>query len=279
MNVLSFAAVVPGYYYLAIRNHYKPRNLRITYGNEHDVDNGGPAAIEGKPFPSLLSSESSSRCMEDIYDTEHPRCNDNHQDDHMLRLQSELSENEQKTLKRQTIVPFLAEISTSCSNVDVCTEDDKANINCNIRSTPILSVTQQSEVFEEPVQQQANIEEASVSQQFLICFLFTVTILSGGLSWYYRIIYLSAVSFVFSMAAAASMNIYQWPHPNEKIMIPQFLWHLLVLCGNNKLPLVYQISLSLYALCYASFVVTHPPYTLKDTFPILFGSTGKYNLT
>lgn len=41
-------------------------------------------------------------------------------------------------------------------------------------------------------------------------------------------------------ASIAGMNLYRWPHSDEVVVLPQFLWSLLIISGNTPLPFAFK---------------------------------------
>ena len=75
-------------------------------------------------------------------------------------------------------------------------------------------------------------------------------------------------------ASIACMNLYQWPHANEVIVVPQYTWSLLIVASNLSLTLPYRIWLAVLAACNAFGVVV--VLQAFDKIPMLLAASGKY---
>lgn len=121
---------------------------------------------------------------------------------------------------------------------------------------------------------QGHVTSASLGQQFAICIAFTFTVGFCYLSWRFHSITFSDTAFVLSIVATICMNIFQWPHPGEQIVIPQYLWHLLILTANTELLLVHQVVLCLFGLLGMMVILgISPIYNIEETIPMLAGAT------
>lgn len=78
-------------------------------------------------------------------------------------------------------------------------------------------------------------------------------------------------------ASIAGMNLYQWPHLDEVLVLPQFLWSLLIISGNNELSSAVKIAMALVALATALVVALYSPLVnLSDALPVLLGATAVF---
>ena len=90
---------------------------------------------------------------------------------------------------------------------------------------------------------------------------------------------MSLLACAGNSATIASMNLFHWPHPDELVVIPQFLWSLLIISGNTKLSLSYKSGMALLALATAIVVlVIDDAGDLRESIPILFGATSVHFL-
>ena len=116
-----------------------------------------------------------------------------------------------------------------------------------------------------------------IIHRFMVCIVFHLAGILGFMSWYYSSIKLSVCNCIVGVIAILVMNLFQWPHPNESTLIPQFLWYLMTLSANTPLPLLYQVVLGLLGLAGAIGVMINIPYyDLNDGIPMLLGATGEY---
>jgi signal transduction histidine kinase len=112
--------------------------------------------------------------------------------------------------------------------------------------------------------------------QIFICIAFTITTFLQLFSWKTNNKYISAVAFICSWISVSLMNVYQWPLYGQQALVPQFLWHLMVLNvnGSPAIPFLFQVTLGFLSLLFGCVIAFYPPYMLHDTFPILFGATA-----
>jgi len=80
-------------------------------------------------------------------------------------------------------------------------------------------------------------------------------------------------------ASIAGMNLYRWPHSDEVVVLPQFLWSLLIICGNTPLNFLVKTALALLALATALVVAVYSPLlNVSDALPVLLGATAVHIL-
>ncbi|CAB9511876.1 Hybrid signal transduction histidine kinase K [Seminavis robusta] len=75
----------------------------------------------------------------------------------------------------------------------------------------------------------------------------------------------------------AGMNLYRWPHSDEVVVVPQFLWSLLVVSGNIPLPFSYKMAGGAVALANAIVVAYCTPLlSLSETLPTLLSAAAVF---
>lgn len=85
----------------------------------------------------------------------------------------------------------------------------------------------------------------------------------------------STLAFLGMSTSIAGMDLYQWPHFGEVVVVPQFLWSLLIIGANTPLLLAYKCGLAIIALATAVAVAVQSPLlSVTDTLPLLLVATG-----
>lgn len=80
-------------------------------------------------------------------------------------------------------------------------------------------------------------------------------------------------------ASIAGMNLYQWPHSDEVVVVPQFLWSLLIISGNAPLSFAVKTAMAVVALLTALAVAVYSPLLeVSDALPILLGAAAVHVL-
>jgi two-component system, sensor histidine kinase len=123
------------------------------------------------------------------------------------------------------------------------------------------------------------IKEPSISGRN-VTLSFTFTAIFSWLScWRATTPVMSLIACVGNSATIASMNLYHWPHPDEIVAIPQFLWSLLIISGNTGLSFSYKAGMAMIALTTAiTVLVIDEAGELKESVPILLGATSVHLL-
>jgi hypothetical protein len=260
VNGLAFLSTVPWYYYLAITSYYDDiRQLQATTTRHDDPqfpeyetilqsrnDEGG--LIPSSRFPQHVVQQSCVTTK--LFDDFAGVCQTG-DDDH------------------DTNIIVVDRISPKC------------NVETTGSSTDVTDANRHNSdlVFNDKYLKTSSVRTTNNTQRFLVCIMFTIAGILGGLSWYYQSNNVSALSCVVSMIAIMTMNLCQWPFPNEPTMIAQFFWYLLTLSANTPLSLSYQVSLAIFGLFGAVFVVNNIScYEVNDILPIIVGVASKLYL-
>lgn len=112
-----------------------------------------------------------------------------------------------------------------------------------------------------------------------INFFFLVTAISCWYSWWYLNVAASICASVSMSMSIVGMNLYQWPHKGEVVVIPQFLWSLVIISANVANPFLIKAGAGLQALGMALFVAYQSPLLqLSDALPTLLGATAVHIL-
>jgi signal transduction histidine kinase/ActR/RegA family two-component response regulator len=89
----------------------------------------------------------------------------------------------------------------------------------------------------------------------------------------------SILACVGMSASIAGMNLYAWPHADEVVILPQFLWSLLIISGNLNLSFAYKIGMACVAFATALVVAIYSPLLqVSDALPLLLGATAVHVL-
>lgn len=87
----------------------------------------------------------------------------------------------------------------------------------------------------------------------------------------------SSLAMLGMSSSIAGMNLYRWPHADEVVVIPQYLWSLLIVSGNWDLPLAYKLVNGSIALVNAVVVASLTPLlSLEDNIPTLLSAAAVY---
>ena len=108
---------------------------------------------------------------------------------------------------------------------------------------------------------------------------FAWTALSSWLSYLSGNPLISTLACIGNSATIASMNLYRWPHADEVVVVPQFLWSLLIVSGNLSLTFGYKAAMGMIAFATALLVVIFSPLLqIGDSLPLLLGATAVHIL-
>jgi signal transduction histidine kinase/ActR/RegA family two-component response regulator len=90
----------------------------------------------------------------------------------------------------------------------------------------------------------------------------------------------SALACLGMHACIAGMNLYRWPHTtDETVVLPQFLWSLLIISGNLNLSFAYKSGMACVAFATALIVAIYSPLLqVNDVLPLLLGATSAHIL-
>lgn len=89
----------------------------------------------------------------------------------------------------------------------------------------------------------------------------------------------SLLACVGMTLSIAGMNLYRWPHADEVVVFPQFLWSLLIISGNLSLTFTQKTAMTLIALVNALAVAFYSPLLeVTDALPLLLGATSVHLL-
>jgi hypothetical protein len=75
------------------------------------------------------------------------------------------------------------------------------------------------------------------------------------------------------------MNFYRWPFTDEVVVLPPFLWSLLIITENVSLSFANKAGMACVAFGTALVVSTFSPFLqLTDVLPLLLGATSVHIL-
>lgn len=94
---------------------------------------------------------------------------------------------------------------------------------------------------------------------WLVNFGFIAVAILQWLSYARESRQLSLVSCGIMAFTTASINLCQWPHAGENLLLEQFIWTLLILSGNLSMPFLYKAYEGVFQLfAYVMIAVMHP---------------------
>jgi signal transduction histidine kinase len=89
----------------------------------------------------------------------------------------------------------------------------------------------------------------------------------------------SALAYFGMSACIVCMNLYRWPYKDEVVVLPQFLWSLLIIGGNVNLSFAYKAGMTCVALVTALLVAIYSPLLqVTDALPLVLGATSVHIL-
>jgi signal transduction histidine kinase/ActR/RegA family two-component response regulator len=89
----------------------------------------------------------------------------------------------------------------------------------------------------------------------------------------------SVLAYLGMSACIICMNLYRWPHKDEVVVLPQFLWSLLIISGNVNLSFAYKAGMTCVAFVTALMVAIYSPLLqVTDALPLLLGATSVHIL-
>lgn len=106
------------------------------------------------------------------------------------------------------------------------------------------------------------------------CLAFFFTVIFCWLSVWTKNCLWSSLALVAMCASIACMNLYQWPHADEVIVVPQYTWCLLIIASNLSLTLPYRIWLAIMAASNALGIVV--VLQSFDKIPLLLAASAVY---
>jgi len=117
------------------------------------------------------------------------------------------------------------------------------------------------------------------SQSLQICAAFAWTTVFSWYSYWTNSSRASMMAIVGMSASIAGMNLYRWPHADEVVVVPQFLWSLLIISANAPLSFAYRMTLAVIALSTAVLVAIYTPLLrVSDALPLLLGASTMHSL-
>jgi len=120
----------------------------------------------------------------------------------------------------------------------------------------------------------ASGEDPKPAGSVSVCFWFFATCLFCWMSWWRDSVVASVASQLCMSVSIVFMNLFQWPHSGEVVVLPQFLWSLVIISGNVSHGFLIKTGLALQALGMALFVAhASPLLSFSETFPSLLGAT------
>jgi signal transduction histidine kinase/ActR/RegA family two-component response regulator len=89
----------------------------------------------------------------------------------------------------------------------------------------------------------------------------------------------SALAYLGMSAGIVGMNLYRWPFKDEVVVVPQFLWSLLIISGNVQLSFAYKAGMACVAFMTALMVAIYSPLLqVTDVLPLLLGASSVHIL-
>jgi signal transduction histidine kinase len=123
--------------------------------------------------------------------------------------------------------------------------------------------------------QEKDLGRRSAASSVVAAFAWTAAF--SWLSYFLKKPNLSVMALMGMSSSIYYMNIHQWPHADELVVLPQFLWSLLILSANRPLTFPFQFALAMVALLTAVYVAAkESSQAVLDTLPVLGGATSMH---
>lgn len=101
----------------------------------------------------------------------------------------------------------------------------------------------------------------SPGEGLLVVALWTATAFLCWCAWWRQTASLSFAAAVVQSLDSIAMNVIQWPYRGENILVPQFLWALLIVSSNSRLALSHRLGVGAIAFGAACVIATYSPLT------------------
>jgi hypothetical protein len=108
-----------------------------------------------------------------------------------------------------------------------------------------------------------------------ICAAFAATVLFSVVSFLTDSRHASYAAVVASKVASLGICLYQWPHPGQDTVVPQFLWSLLIYSANTLHGFAALAAMGFFSLVTSvAGSALSPVSNVSECFPALFGALG-----
>lgn len=112
-----------------------------------------------------------------------------------------------------------------------------------------------------------------------ICLCFLWTTIMSWLSYYSRDQIFSFAACFGQNLTVSCMNLYQWPHAGEIVIVPQFFWLLVIAGANQAASAKLKAAMGiLSAVTSLAIVIASPLGDVAEVGPSLFGGTFSFLL-